>query len=50
METDDELFLEMVEGVALTVLARLGDDPEARYQFFQRFVEPARDVAPEPIQ
>ena len=48
METDDDLFLEMVEGVTLTVLSRLGDDPEARYQFFRRFVELAMEVAPGP--
>ena len=32
------------------VLARIGDDIEARYQFFRRFVELAREVAPEPMQ
>ena len=50
METDDDLFLGMIEGVTLTVLDRIGDDPEARYQFFRLFVELAREVAPEPIQ
>ena len=50
MEPDDDLFLEMVEGVTLTVLDRLGDDPEAGYQFFRWFVELAREVAPEPGQ
>jgi hypothetical protein len=48
METDDDLFLEMVEGVTLTVLTRIGDDPKARYRFFRRFVELARDGAPGP--
>jgi hypothetical protein len=46
MEENDDLFLEMVEGVTLTVLARIGDDPEARYQSFKRFVELATEVAP----
>ena len=50
MEAEDDEFLEMVEGVTLTVLTRIGDDPEARYQFFRRFVELAREVAPGPQQ
>jgi hypothetical protein len=46
IETDDDLFLAMIEGVTLTVLDRIGDDREARYQFFRRFVELAREIAP----
>ena len=50
METDDDLFLEMFKGVTRTVLARIGDDREARYQFFRRFVDLATEIAPEPMQ
>jgi hypothetical protein len=48
METDDDLFREIIDGVTLTSLARIGDDPDARYQFFKQFVELAREVAPGP--
>ena len=48
METDDDLFLQMVEGVTVTVLDRIGGDREARHQFFKRFVELAREIAPGP--
>lgn len=34
----------MIESVTLDVLARLGDDPDARYEFFRRFVALAQDV------
>jgi hypothetical protein len=46
MEPDDDLFLEMIKSVTLTVLDRIGDDREVRYQFFRRFVELAREMAP----
>ena len=45
METDDDLFLDMVESVTLDVLGRLGDDPDARYVFFRRFLALAQEVA-----
>ena len=50
MEADEDLFLEMVEGVTLKVLDRIGDDREARYQFFRSFVELAREMAPQDVQ
>jgi hypothetical protein len=44
MDTADDLFLDLVESVALDVLGRIGDDPDARYAFFQRFVALAQEV------
>jgi len=40
MHNDEHLGL--INDVALDVLERIGDDPEARYQFFRRWVELAR--------
>jgi hypothetical protein len=48
VETDNDLFLEMVEGVTPSMLERIGDDPEASYQLFRRFVELAGELAPGP--
>ena len=44
MDTDEELFLDMIDDVALTVLDKIGDDPDARYAFFKRFVELAQEA------
>jgi hypothetical protein len=44
MDTDDDLFLEMIESVTLDVPGRIGDDPEARYAFFKRFLPLAQAV------
>ena len=43
METDDDLFLDLVESVTRDVLDRIGNDPEARYAFFRRFLELAKE-------
>ena len=45
--TDDPL-LDMIESVARDVLAQSGDDPDARFRFFKRFVELAREIAHAP--
>jgi len=37
--TDEDLLLHLIDSVALDVLDRIGGDPDARYQFFNRFVE-----------
>ena len=44
MDTDDDLFLDMIESVTLDVLGRIGDDPHARFAFFRRFICLAEDV------
>lgn len=41
--TDNDLLLDLIESVAVDVLTRLGDDPDARFDFFKRFVELARE-------
>lgn len=46
--TDDALLLGMIESITLDVLERIGDDPEARYQFFRRFVALAREFVERP--
>ena len=38
----DDLILDLIESVTLDVLARLGNDREARYAFLRGFVELAR--------
>ena len=35
----DDLILDLIESVTLDVLARLGNDREARYAFLRGFVE-----------
>ena len=45
--TDDDVFLDAIDTVVLDVLQRLGEDSEARFRFFQRLLEVARDVAGE---
>ena len=42
--TDDDVFLDAVETMVLNVLARLGDDPTTRFEFFRRRVAVAREV------
>jgi hypothetical protein len=42
---DEDRFLEMVEGATLTVLARIGDDTEARFRFFRRLLVIAQEEA-----
>ena len=42
--TNDALLLDMIESVALDVLARIGHDPDARFEFFRRFVALAQEV------
>ena len=37
--TDDEILIEAIADVTFDVLSRIGDDPDARYAFFKRFVE-----------
>jgi hypothetical protein len=44
MDTDDDLFLDMIESVTLDVLGRIGDDPEARYAFLKLFLALTQDV------
>jgi hypothetical protein len=44
----DEIFLSMIEEVTLDVVDRIGDDREARYQFFRRLVDLAKEIAPGP--
>ena len=41
---DNDLFLDAVDTVVIDVLERLGDDPDARYAFFRRFLALAQGV------
>lgn len=43
MTADDELA-DMIRDIALDVLGRVGDDANARYEFFKRFVELAQSI------
>ena len=36
--TDDELLANLIADVAQDVLAKIGSDPKARYQFFRAFI------------
>ena len=45
--TDDDLFLDAVDAIVLDALARIGDDPTARYAFFKRLLAVAQEVAKE---
>ena len=40
--TDDDVFLDAVDAVVLDALARIGDDPRARFAFFKRLLAVAR--------
>ena len=35
---DDDLLLDMIESVALDVLSRIGNEPDARFVFFKKLV------------
>ena len=45
--TDDDLFLDAVDAIVLDALARIGDDPRARFAFFKRLLAVAQEVAKE---
>ena len=40
--TDDELVADLIRNVATDVLERIGDDAEARYQYFRAFIDLSR--------
>jgi transcription elongation GreA/GreB family factor len=40
--TRDDLFLDAVDAIVLDALARIGDDPRARFAFFRRLLAVAR--------
>lgn len=40
--TDDELLANLIADVAQDVLAKIGNDADARYQFFRAFIELAK--------
>ena len=42
--TDDDALLDMIQSVALDVLARIGGDPDARYEFLKGFVALAKET------
>ncbi len=39
----DELFLNAVDSIVLDALARIGDDPRARFAFFKRLLAVAQE-------
>jgi hypothetical protein len=41
----DDLFLDAVNAIVLDALARIGDDPRARFAFFKRLMAVAQEVA-----
>ena len=41
---DDEILAEAIADVAFDVLRRIGNDPDARYGFFKRFLALAQEV------
>jgi hypothetical protein len=43
----DDLFLDAVDVIVLDALARIGDDPRARFAFFKRLLAVAQEVAKE---
>lgn len=45
--TDDGLFLDAADAIVLDALARIGDDPKARFTFFRRVLAVAQEVAKE---
>jgi hypothetical protein len=45
--TQDELFLDAVDAIVLDALARIGDDPRARFAFFKRLMAVVQGVAKE---
>jgi hypothetical protein len=38
MDTDDYLFLDAVDAIVLDALARIRNDPKARFRFFRRLL------------
>ena len=40
--TDEDLFLDAVDAIVFDALARIGDDPKARFQFFRRILTVAQ--------
>lgn len=42
--TDDELLLDLINSVAGDALARIGDNPEARYRFFREVLRLAEQA------
>ena len=42
--TNDDPLLDMIQSVTLDVLERIGDDREARFQFFKCFIELAKET------
>jgi hypothetical protein len=45
MKTDEiETIADMVRDIAIDVLERIGEDGDARFEFFKRFIEVARDA------
>ena len=49
--TDDDIFLDAVEVMVLSVLDRIGDDPKARFEFFRRLLAVAQEIAaPQPME
>jgi hypothetical protein len=45
--TDDDLFLDAVDTMVLDALARIGNDPAARFAFFRRLLAVAKGDAQE---
>jgi hypothetical protein len=43
----DEVFLDAADAIVLDALARIGDDPRARFAFFKRMLAAAQEVAEE---
>ena len=41
----DEVILDALEAVVLAALERIGDDPVARFRFFQRLLAVAEEAA-----
>jgi hypothetical protein len=41
---DEEIFAEAIVDGAFNALSQIGNDPDARYAFFKRFLELAREV------
>ena len=43
--TQDDLFLDAVDAIAVDALARIEDDPRARFTFFKRLLAVAQEEA-----
>jgi hypothetical protein len=42
--TQDDLFLDAVDAIVLDAVARIGDDPRARFAFFKRLLAAAHEA------